>query len=73
MLEPASWYPVTFTEMYIPSFIVSGVKSRPIANLLIVVHCSTQKDFVCDICDIYRYMSVHVLDSSPASVSHSRA
>lgn len=44
-LEPASWFPVTFTKMCIPSFSISDVKSGPIANLLIVIHCSIQKDF----------------------------
>lgn len=53
-LEPASWFPVTFTKMYIPSFRVSDVKSGPIVNLLIVIHCSVQKDFF--------KLSMHVLD-----------
>lgn len=37
---------MTFTEMCIPCFIVSDVKSSPMADLLVAVQCFIRKDVV---------------------------
>lgn len=45
---------MTFTEMCIPCFIVSGINSSPMVDLLVGVQCFIQKDlvFACTYSDI---------------------